>query len=65
MDSSRIYIYAVHFLLFMPLLIYVGIMGSRTSRVIFQILIGIGVLGMLYHGFKLYVLWKKELIIRS
>ena len=60
MESSHVYIYAVHFFLFMPLLIYIGIRGPQTPPAFFQILIGIGILGMLYHGFKLYILWKKN-----
>jgi hypothetical protein len=54
------YIYALHFFILMPLLLYIGARGSATPAFLFHVLFGVGLVGFLYHGFKLYGVWARE-----
>ena len=60
MDSTQLYVYALHFFILMPLLIYIGYRGKNTPSFFFQLLLGIGFVGFLYHGFKLYDIRKAK-----
>ena len=53
MQTSRTAIFAFH-LLILPLLIYVGVVGKASPTWAFSILVGVGVIGVLYHSFHLY-----------
>ena len=44
----------IHFLLFVPLLIYVGIKGPKTHPQVFQFILAIGVLSIVYHALRLF-----------
>uniref|UniRef100_A0A6C0FC78 Uncharacterized protein n=1 Tax=viral metagenome TaxID=1070528 RepID=A0A6C0FC78_9ZZZZ len=46
------YIYYFH-LLFLPLLVYVGLMKNKSPDWTYSLLLGVGVLGILYHFFKI------------
>ncbi len=59
MKLSRTGVFAFH-LLILPLLIFVGLVGKKSPKWAFSILVGIGIIGMLYHSFHLYDAVKKE-----
>ena len=54
MDSqhSHTYVYYFHILI-LPIFIYVGFVKSKSPDWMFSLLLGIGVLGLLYHLFKI------------
>lgn len=59
METSRSAVFAFH-LVILPLLVVVGLYGKKSPSWMFSILVGIGVLGVLYHSFQLYVSLSKE-----
>ena len=48
------YIYWIHILFAGPLFIYLGIAKQDVPDIIFNIVLGLGVIVILYHGYKLY-----------
>ena len=46
-------IYLIHILLVGPLLIYIGYFKQNTHKTVFDILLIIGIVVVLYHGYKL------------
>ena len=59
MQTSRTAVFAFH-LIILPLLIYVGIVGRASPSWAFSILVGVGIIGMLYHSFHLYNSLERE-----
>lgn len=45
--------YGFHVAVIAPLLIYVGLRGGSTDRRLWAVLLGLGVLALLYHGYRL------------
>ena len=52
-DKNNTTIYAMHFLLIVPLLMYIGIKKGKASRHFFEILIVLAAFTAVYHGFRL------------
>ena len=52
-DVSHTYVYVFH-LIILPALIVVGILGTSSPKWLYSFLLGLGIVGMLYHSFKLY-----------
>jgi len=55
-DQAKIYhrnVYLFHILAVAPILIYVGYMGKNANSKAFGPILGVGVLALLYHGFRL------------
>jgi len=48
------YIYWIHILFVGPLLIYLGAIKQDTPDVVFNTVLGLGVIVILYHSYKLY-----------
>ena len=48
------YIYWIHILFVGPLLIYLGVIKQNTPDVVFNTVLGLGVIVILYHSYKLY-----------
>jgi hypothetical protein len=48
------YIYWLHILFVGPLFIYLGVAKQNVPDIIFNIVLGLGVIVILYHGYKLY-----------
>lgn len=46
--------FVLHFLLFVPLLIWIGLMGTTAPPFLFSILVAIGCAAIGYHGIKLF-----------
>lgn len=59
MQTSRTAVYAFH-LVILPLLVLVGLYGRKSPQWMFTILVGIGVLGVLYHLFQFYSSLSRE-----
>tara|TARA_B100000963_G_C22177140_1_gene472858 strand:+ start:286 stop:489 length:204 start_codon:yes stop_codon:yes gene_type:complete len=59
MQTTRSAIFAFH-LLILPLLVVIGLYGRKSPQWMFSILVGIGILGVLYHSFQLYNSISKE-----
>jgi hypothetical protein len=53
MDKNNTTIYAMHFLLIVPLLLYIGIKKGKASKHLFEILIVLAAFTAVYHGFRL------------
>jgi hypothetical protein len=53
MDKNNMTIYAMHFLLIVPLLLYIGIKRGKASKHFFEILIVLAAFTAVYHGFRL------------
>ena len=53
MQLSRTAIYAFH-LLILPVLVVVGYFGRGSPKWTFSLLLGMGIIGVLYHSFMLY-----------
>ena len=51
----------IHLLLIGPFLVYVGLNGKKASSLTFNILTGLGLLVMVYHGYKLYEKMNKDI----
>lgn len=58
MENLNYYTYILHFFIIMPFLLYIGIYKCKIPNYIFNILIGISIIGFLYHGFKIFNLKK-------
>lgn len=56
--SAR-YIYWLH-LIILPLFVYIGVKKSTTPTIVFNIVLGIAIVGILYHIFKLAALYRQE-----
>jgi len=52
-DKNSTTIYAMHVLLIVPLLLYIGIKKGKASRHFFEILIVLAAFTAVYHGFRL------------
>ena len=48
------YIYWIHILFVGPLFIYLGVAKQDVPDIVFNIVLGLGVIVILYHGYKLY-----------
>ena len=48
------YIFLIHILFVGPLYIYVGYMKNKTPNMLFNIMLVLGIVVMLYHLYKLY-----------
>lgn len=48
------YVYWIHILFVGPLLIYLGAYKQDTPDVVFNTVLGLGVIVVLYHSYKLY-----------
>jgi hypothetical protein len=48
------YVYWIHILFVGPLLIYLGVMKQDVPDIVFNTVLGLGVIVILYHGYKLY-----------
>lgn len=46
-------IYLIHILLVGPLLIYIGYYKQNTHKTVFDVILIIGIVVVLYHGYKL------------
>ena len=53
MDSTELYVYALHALIIMPFLLYIAIYQCKIPKFVYGILAGISIIGLLYHGFKI------------
>ena len=53
------YIYWLH-LIILPLFVYIGVKKSTTPTFVFNIVLGIAIVGILYHIFKLTALYRQE-----
>ncbi len=53
MDKNSTTIYAMHVLLIVPLLVYIGIKRGKASKHLFEILIVLAAFTAVYHGFRL------------
>ena len=47
-------VYLIHILLVGPLFIYVGYLKDKNSNLMFNVLLIIGIVVMVYHSYKLY-----------
>ena len=54
MFSYHQIIYIIHILLVAPLFIYVGVKREKVDKRLFELLVVIGIVVLLYHGYKLY-----------
>ena len=52
--SDYSYIYWIHILFVGPLFIYIGAVKQDVPDDVFNIVLGLGVIVILYHGYKLY-----------
>ena len=52
--NYRLFVNYTHVLIVMPLLIYVGLLKKNTPEYLYTVLLILGVVGMLYHSYKLY-----------
>lgn len=52
-DKNNITIYAMHLLLFVPLLVYIGFSRSKANVIAFNLLIIIAAFTAVYHGIRL------------
>ena len=59
MDNTHFYVYAFHALIIMPFLLYIAIYQCRIPKFVYGILAGIGIIGLLYHGFKMIDIYYK------
>ena len=48
------YIYWIHILFVGPLFIYLGLVKQDTPDMVFNTVLAIGVIVIIYHGYKLY-----------
>jgi hypothetical protein len=48
------YVYWIHILFVGPLLIYLGVVKQDVPDIVFNTVLGLGVIVILYHGYKLY-----------
>lgn len=55
----------IHLLLIGPYLTYMGLNGRKCSPLCFKILASVGVVVMLYHGYKLYQRMNGEITING
>lgn len=62
---GRIYVYWGHFLFVGPLLAYVGIKGDKTPRMVFALLLILGLVVMAYHMYNVIMFYKKEGFLRN
>jgi hypothetical protein len=53
MDNTEYYVYALHTLIIMPFLLYIAIYQCKIPKIIYGVLGGIAIIGLLYHGFKM------------
>jgi len=53
------YVYWLH-LIILPLLVYVGVKKGTTPSVVFNIVLGVAIVGIIYHVFKLIALYYPE-----
>ena len=51
------YVYWLH-LLILPLFVYIGVKKGTTPAVLFNIVLGIAIIGILYHVFKLIAIYR-------
>ena len=58
-NISPKYVYWLH-LIILPLLVYVGVKKGTTPPVVFNIVLGVAIVGIIYHVFKLIVLYYPE-----
>jgi len=56
---SAKYVYWLH-LIILPILVYVGVKKGTTPDVIFNIVLGIAIVVLLYHTFKLISLHERS-----
>jgi hypothetical protein len=47
-------IYLLHTLVIAPLLLYVGLRGSTADSRVWPVVVAVGILALLYHGFRLF-----------
>lgn len=53
MDLARSYVNLSHILIIFPLLLYIGVMKGRSPEWMFNTLVGVSIVGILYHIFAL------------
>ena len=54
MFSYHQIVYLIHILFVAPLLIYVGVKREKVDKRLFELLIVIGAIVLLHHGYRLY-----------
>lgn len=47
-------VYLIHILFVAPLLIYVGVKQDKVDKRLFELLVVIGAIVLLHHGYRLY-----------
>lgn len=52
-DKNNITIYALHVLIIVPLLLYIGLKAQKTPKETFYVLLVLAVFTAVYHGFRL------------
>lgn len=45
----------LHILAINPILIYIGFYARKTNPIVYPVLLGIGIIGLLYHGARMFV----------
>ena len=58
-NSEHTFVYLFHILVVAPLFIYLGYKGAEAPKQLFTILIAMGVVIGLYHGYKLIAGYKQ------
>ena len=53
LDKNNKSIYALHFLIIVPILLYIGIKSQKTPKQLFYILLVLAAFTATYHGFRL------------
>ena len=57
--AAASYIYWLH-LIILPLFVYIGVKKGSTPDILFNIVLGIAIIGIMYHVFKLISIYRPE-----